>query len=865
MINEVEAKSPYISLEFCFYNQNFEKIDINRRGLGITGDIINYSMVSISAGSTELLESYMKNQGIDKNIAKFYKSKVVGNFGLYSYLFKKVEGKDNERAIQEVVFESVATELGSIATKTATRFGITMAGRILGGVAGSVIPSVGTIIGAVVGAWIAGKIEEWWFNENSLESSQIDNEKLTQLEQAYFTKINAINDYLTKNNYKELRILNESEAENLCKEASNLQSHYFKTIELMLSYKDYLSNQQSIPTESTQSHTDSTTPTAQSAQQAKDSNNANNNNPNTKNTNTLPFSLQIKDYNTFTPLSNKQIQICNIDSKQIYTQTTDSRGYVSFEIKESERGDFFCPIIIHKDYHSAQHNLSNNITQRTICPHSYTNHTANVYFKQNNTQSQDNTNLVESIQFLEYIEWGIDSPQQTKIDYIGNKQDDIAYPLTYPFAPGTYIELEAKLHNNVEPNTLLQWGYIALHNELELQSFIESKRAYPLQYINDESQHFHTQNIYNKIGFYLPLQEYSYIVVFASTSKIDVYKDIYLIINTDFKVGEDSHNGVIESKREKQSFEQKAIYNQTSISNLQAWNKLQCICSLKEAVEFLQANKEQLNKLYQNNKTRYNQKDSNGNPIYNVWFDYFRIHPSLAGKIAYIYYRFDVGDEGFVDRVGKDYLDKRNDFVSKISNIYIKDHKKYFEKHFIDGYHQYDTYSIISNFVNSIGNQFNIPSHKNSIQTNYDLMNVRIICMPKITINNEINSAGYYNKFNNTINVKTYFFENKQYNLSYVLNNIFHEFRHFYIQYSMHNLSNQSLMEHFIYYNSSFFYDNNFPIIFNSFKKQCQEFDAHMLNCKPDQKTSLYYIQPSERDARISAYQFSREIGGLIL
>ena len=95
----------------------------------------------------------------------------------------------------------------------------------------------------------------------------------------------------------------------------------------MLSYKDYLSNQQSIPTESTQSHTDSTTPTTpttQSAQQAKDSNNANNNNPNTKNTNTFPFQLQIKDYNTFTPLQNKTIQLTNIDSKQIYTNHSKS-------------------------------------------------------------------------------------------------------------------------------------------------------------------------------------------------------------------------------------------------------------------------------------------------------------------------------------------------------------------------------------------------------------------------------------------------------------------------------------------------------------------------------------------------------------
>ena len=57
-------------------------------------------------------------------------------------------------------------------------------------------------------------------------------------------------------------------------------------------------------------------------------------NNNNQTPNTFPFSLHIKDYNTFTPLSNKQIQITNIDSKQIYTQTTDSRGHVSFHIKE---------------------------------------------------------------------------------------------------------------------------------------------------------------------------------------------------------------------------------------------------------------------------------------------------------------------------------------------------------------------------------------------------------------------------------------------------------------------------------------------------------------------------------------------------
>ena len=78
----------------------------------------------------------------------------------------------------------------------------------------------------------------------------------------------------------------------------------------------------STPTQSNTESTDSTTPTTKEPQQAKESTTPKNNNPNTKPTNTLPFSLSIKDYNTFAPLGNKQIQLTNIDSKQIYTQTT---------------------------------------------------------------------------------------------------------------------------------------------------------------------------------------------------------------------------------------------------------------------------------------------------------------------------------------------------------------------------------------------------------------------------------------------------------------------------------------------------------------------------------------------------------------
>ncbi|MDY5185771.1 hypothetical protein [Helicobacter trogontum] len=256
MENNTQTQSPYISLEFCSCKQDFTQIPITRRDLGNTGTFINYSMVVAGTGSSELLSKYMDSQEISKRVNTLYKYKLMGNFGIFSYLFKKVEGKDNERAIKEVVFETAATEIGgtafrkvitsqttkTLATKTASRLGITMAGRILGGYVGSVIPIAGTIVGAIAGAWLAGKVEEWWFSEEDkqLEKDKAENERIESLEKEYKLKIDRINDYLVRYHYIELRELTEAESEELCKEVSNLKSSYFKTIMLMQSFPNYL-------------------------------------------------------------------------------------------------------------------------------------------------------------------------------------------------------------------------------------------------------------------------------------------------------------------------------------------------------------------------------------------------------------------------------------------------------------------------------------------------------------------------------------------------------------------------------------------------------------------------------------------------
>ena len=247
-----QTQSPYISLEFCSCQQDFTQIPINRRDLGSTGTFINYSMVAIGTGSSELLSKYMDSQRISNKLNKIYEYKLMGNFGIFSYLFKKVEGKDNGRAIGEVILETsvgyiathelTAKTAKTLATRTASRLGITMAGRILGSYVGSVIPIGGTIVGAIAGAWLGGKVEEWWFSEEDkqLEKDKAENERIERLEKEYKLKIDRITDYLVRYHYIELRELTEAESEELCKEVSNLKNSYFQTIMLMQSFPNYL-------------------------------------------------------------------------------------------------------------------------------------------------------------------------------------------------------------------------------------------------------------------------------------------------------------------------------------------------------------------------------------------------------------------------------------------------------------------------------------------------------------------------------------------------------------------------------------------------------------------------------------------------
>ncbi|HFS5114450.1 TPA: hypothetical protein ACHDTU_001838 [Campylobacter jejuni] len=222
-------------------NQN----SANIRDFGNIGTLASYGMSITGATSGKILEQYMINQSVSTKVITFYKYKIMGNFGILSYLYKKAENKSNTRAFGEIAVE---TAIGALATSqiaiNTIEIGISFISRIAAGAAtgaaiGSSFPIVGTIVGAVAGTLVAGFFNDLIFGDEDEELKKQE-AKEKYLEEKLDEKMHKIINYLITHQYIELRVLNEDEAEKLCKEISDINSAYFKTILLMLSFPYYL-------------------------------------------------------------------------------------------------------------------------------------------------------------------------------------------------------------------------------------------------------------------------------------------------------------------------------------------------------------------------------------------------------------------------------------------------------------------------------------------------------------------------------------------------------------------------------------------------------------------------------------------------
>ncbi|WP_238320798.1 hypothetical protein, partial [Helicobacter pullorum] len=174
MENDTKQCDTSMYKSLCICSPEFEKIPIHRRELGMAGVTISHTLTIGGALADYKMDKFLESQNISNSIRNFSTLKINTNFGILSFLYKKAEGKSNERASFETGVEtSVGILTGkAMQTRLATKVGISLLTRIAtgaaaGAAAGSSFPIVGTIIGAVAGALIAGVVNDIIFAEEN--------------------------------------------------------------------------------------------------------------------------------------------------------------------------------------------------------------------------------------------------------------------------------------------------------------------------------------------------------------------------------------------------------------------------------------------------------------------------------------------------------------------------------------------------------------------------------------------------------------------------------------------------------------------------------------------------------------------------
>ncbi len=274
----------YGSLEL--YSKETQSTPSDKRDLGVFGDVAPYALGITEGFATKAFEKGIKSLDIkaDSLFWKTMRYKItVVNFGILNFFLAKAEGKSNVRALTETsvgvsitiimnetpigatiekggeyvakqtltqtsrVASNAATKIASsrVASNIAARAGVSILSRIAAGAAtgaavGSSFPIVGTVVGAVAGTLVAGFFNDLIFGDEDEELKKQEEAKEKYLEEKLDEKMHKIINYLITHQYIELRVLNEDEAEKLCKEISDINSAYFKTILLMLSFPYYL-------------------------------------------------------------------------------------------------------------------------------------------------------------------------------------------------------------------------------------------------------------------------------------------------------------------------------------------------------------------------------------------------------------------------------------------------------------------------------------------------------------------------------------------------------------------------------------------------------------------------------------------------
>ncbi|WP_222705874.1 hypothetical protein, partial [Campylobacter helveticus] len=428
------------------------------------------------------------------------------------------------------------------------------------------------------------------------------------------------------------------------------------------------------------------------------------------------------------------------------------------------------------------------------------------------------------LEFIKEIQWELDRRK----NIVGTEKGaELIIDEKASFAPGTYVELKA---DGLKENAHIVWVLAEIHNETRLQRILDGKEELEfkdVKFLKDESGYFHqcyksnskANRECNKIGFSLPLtrtneEEFDkyYALVFAYEDKIKRLpnlSDAYKIIDMSFRVGFGRDDRVQELfTREK-----------LKVFNIYHLNQQKSINSIEEANWFLRA-------ILEDCKT-------------GDFFTYLRTHPQLAGKIAYIYYRFDLINKEFLTSVSekdkKAYLWDRDDkysstIINEILALEYKDGKSF--KQFYtklandEDRNLKECEDFLQALTQTICEKFNLPLEK-------------VVFFNKEPSTTLLFGAYGNNKIGlNRCLIKTHF--------ETLVKTVFHECRHFYIEKYYHR--HMDALSSYVFYSRKTYIDER--VIFNGFHKFCDCSQKNLVDCIINRNQNAYEIQPNERDPR---------------
>ncbi|MGX2971417.1 hypothetical protein, partial [Helicobacter sp. T3_23-1059] len=304
---------------------------------------------------------------------------------------------------------------------------------------------------------------------------------------------------------------------------------------------------------------------------------------------------------------------------------------------------------------------------------------------------------------------------------------------------------------------------------------------------------------------------------------------------------------------------------------LKYFNKLERIYNLAEAVAFLKALPKRAKKDF---------------------IKYARKNPQIACKIAYIYYRFDLGNDKFVSSVeGKNgaYQKDREYFIDKVVEVFKKETYESeilrSKIRFREAYSNplFDRYSLFSSRLNDKKSKISKIGFYDE-REEFVVGFIKEICKAIGTKISEVKVDAIESRGETYVEKQKIIIDKNLLVLSNVISNktkqpsfyyqsdrligtIIHECRHLYNYQKIYETkphTNSNLLNYLAYCRNFLISSARLktkPNVLESYQKECNKNEHNAVYCKIKESQNTYRIQPNERDPRYVANKAIERLG----